>query len=135
MSPQDKCILLGDLNARMPNLDVFRDDKSGLSYAKNKDAKSNQHGSELTNLCASYNICPGHHMVLHQSGIKFKGNLTFRQKTWWVSQIDWVLCSKSCLSSITDFQDTPMRTNHAAPTLSLSMPKPDVQSLLERSRL
>ena len=82
-----RCILAGDLNARMPLLqNMFGDIGRQIAYEKNVDAKSNSHTKEVSLMCKECNIVPLNHMIYGDK--KFEGNLTFRKGKQWVTQVD-----------------------------------------------
>ena len=52
----DSLVILGDLNARMNDLDVFCETALDISYQENCDRGSNRNGKDLIELCAVYNL-------------------------------------------------------------------------------
>ena len=116
----DCLIILGDLNARMHNLDLFSDVTNGVEYRENVDPRTNASGHDLANLLKNCNLKPVNHLVY--KGKEFHGNYTFRQKASWISQLDWVIVSSTALQNVMDFDvlhDVPVPTNHAAVAVTL----------------
>ncbi len=134
---EDKTVILGDMNSRMPNLnDELNELSSGVSYSPNVDSRSNMHGRQLLNLCKNHGLKPINHM--QYKGQSYMGNFTYKQGRQWVSQLDWALCSKPVLPAIKEFnilQQTAIQTNHAALHLSVSVPIVSIQQIVERSRM
>ena len=59
-----RCILAGDLNARMPLLqDMFGDICRQITYEENIDDKSNAHTKEVLLLFKECDIVPLNHML------------------------------------------------------------------------
>ena len=117
---EDKVIILGDLNARMGNLDIFNDGQIDVSYQDNADPVSNANGRDVATLCQANSLKPVNHMKYRSK--QFDGNLTFRKKDRWISQLDWSLVSNACIQNIVSFnilQTATLPSDHAPITLTL----------------
>ena len=113
-------IIIGDLNARMENLNALQDQKIQLKYTENPDSTQNENGKEMINFCQTHNIVPVNHMIYRNAVCD--GELTFKRKNTWISQLDWVLCSKKILKHVKSFKilkDIMLQTDHAAIALCL----------------
>ena len=131
-----KVMVLGDLNARMPNLDVFCDRQNAVSYEKNVDRGSNSNGRTLLDIAMQCGLKPLNH--LRYNGRQYEGNFTFRQKTDWISQIDWILVNPEALPHVKLFSvasQLDLPTNHAAVTAMISYPPPTALSIKERAAM
>ena len=118
----------------MPRLDLLNDPEIGIVFEANPDTQKNSHGKILHDLCSSMEICPLNH--LSYQNINFEGKLTFRQREGWISQIDWILCSKQFVPHVKSFevlQQIPIKTNHAAVTCTLSVPPLSAELILKRA--
>ena len=134
MMTNDCVLIMGDLNARMPSLSKFNCHK--VYYRNNLDTSANAHGREIENICLTNGIIPLNH--LHTDHIDCIGDFTYRQKDEWISQIDWILCSKDLIPSVTDFhvlKDHPIPTNHAAVACDLNMKHYPIKDITDRARL
>ena len=70
------CLLVGDLNSRMPNLNRFGD--SAISYTENPDTGKNMNGTNVSSVCEQCDMTPVNHAVMGNRS--FRGNLSFRKK-------------------------------------------------------
>ena len=73
---QGKVIILGDLNARMPNLDMFN--STGVTYQPNPDRGSNANGCKVASLCADFGLVPLNHrqpLDIISKAISLSGNV------------------------------------------------------------
>ena len=84
-----KVIILGDLNARLPNLTVFN--SLDVHYSENPDKGTNQNGKDLESICTDYKLVPLNHRSTPNH--TFEGGMTFRQGQRWVSQLGLLLDS------------------------------------------
>ena len=136
MTYSGKIVMIGDLNARIPDLSRFNNQQKLITYDVNPDIGSNSHGRTLTQLCKDLYLYPVNHMKYKDSA--FTGGFTFRQGQTWKSQIDWVLSTESSICDILDFQihrQIPIKTDHAALELKIFTGAPTLVSILERACL
>ena len=129
-----KTLILGDMNARIPDLDNFDKPNSGISYHRNVDTRGNANGRELTLIMDSCRLNPLNHMRM--DGKQFGGGFTFKQKSQWISQLDWALCSLDILCDVISFnvmQNDVLPTNHAPITLTLACDNVSHSDLLTRA--
>ena len=127
-------LMFGDFNARMPKLENLQ--KCHVTYMENPDQVENAHGKELYSLCDDLDLLPLNLLVT--DGLMCDGNLTFRQGTRWISQIDWALVTQNVLNSILNFrilQNIPIRTDHAALDITLQCPLPSIDVVTARAEL
>ena len=136
MSTSNKNIVLGDLNARIANLSVLADPLRKISYSENSDKKSNQNGKPVISVCKSCDLKPLNHLIFN--GNKFQGDLTYKQGSQWISQLDWCLVSANALPHVASFKilhSSGLPTDHAALSLVLKQFEPSVTDLLYRSKM
>ena len=131
-----RVIIAGDINARLSDLQLkFGSPEHGIYYSKNVDpcprAKTN--AGEITNVCQEFNLKPVNHLQFNEK--HFPGNLTFKKKSQWISQLDWMICDTTSLPCIRDFQvlqKSCLPTDHAALSLTLECSTP-AQAILDRA--
>ena len=137
ISSDQNFIIIGDFNARMGNLAIqFDNERYQNSYADNCDNGSNAHGRTLKDMCGNLNLCPLNH--LRTPTKTFDGNFTYKQGATWISQIDWVLISEKSVQFVNNFniiQQLPIKTDHAAVSLSVTQTFLDTQRVLDRATL
>ena len=135
-SANDRMLVIGDFNSRMPNLSVFDDQARGVVYTNNVDNGTNAHGRELTSLCKWSGLYPVNHLTFN--GKYLAGGVTFRKREAWISQIDWCFCSSEVIPCIRKFSvlgESPLLGDHAALAVDVEVPGPCVDLTLERARL
>ena len=118
---EDRCLIIGDLNSRIPDLDTFADPTARISYSVNVDIGSNYNGRDLKQLMLNNRVVPLNHMIRGER--HFAGSLTFKKKSKWISQIDWALCSMSKVPAVTSFDilpDVNLPTDHAPISVTLA---------------
>ena len=132
---QGNTIVIGDLNSRMADLSTF-DDDSG-SYSTNPDKITNTHGRELKRLMLNNDLVPVN-CLTGRLGCQSESALTYRKGTQWVSQLDWVICTKQLREHIQQLKinhNHPLKSDHAALELTLIPPEPKGSILLNRATL
>ena len=127
-------LVLGDFNARIGDLNALVFEADRIQYSSNVDTATNTNGRDLVNLCLTSDLKPLNHMMYH--GKSFDGNLTFKQKDRWISQLDWAVASKDLLCDVLSFkilQSQSLPTNHAALALHLRSSRLSAAALLDRA--
>ena len=108
---ETKVIAMGDLNARLGNLNSIIE---GYSYQKNTDTTVNENGKHLANiLFNTSSALPLNHLV--QGSNVFDGGFTFQRNEQQKSQIDWCIVNNNSLKDIVNFQikrDCPGISDH-----------------------
>ncbi len=130
-----KSVVLGDVNARIPDLTQFNDTTIRLSYAQNIDTKQNMNGKDIAYLCHSCGLKPLNHLLYNDK--HFVGGLTFRQKHNWISQLDWAFISTNALKNVQQFDilnGVVLPTNHAPLAVELTNFDVSYQDLLTRAK-
>ena len=115
-------VILGDLNARMQNLNTFCQPSKNISYSQNVDLVSNENGRIAEKHFKTLNLTPVNHMIYKSK--HFEGNFTFRKKANWISQLDWAFVSTKLVPNITSFnvlQSHRIPTDHAPITLEINL--------------
>ena len=127
----NKAIIVGDLNARIPNLNTFNSD--GVWYSENPDRGSNANGNEVMSICRDFKLTPVNHM--NSSHASCKGNFTYRQGERWVSQLDWALIPTNMTDSVMsmDIPSGGFRQSNHAPLILALKPSVDHNALRERA--
>ena len=110
-----KVLIMGDINSRISNLSQFENPPLGFIYSMNPDHSTNANGSCTVDICQACEMIPVNHLTY--KGNPFPGALTYRQKSNWISQLDWAIISKSAVPQIKSFifhKDLSLPTDHAA---------------------
>ena len=134
--PNCNMLILGDLNARIGDLENFNNQGNEVTYTLNPDSVINNHGRVLRELCSNLDLVPVNN--LKKGSLTFTGGLTYRQGQVWKSQIDWAICSLGCLECVEDFQvvyESSLPSNHAPIYVTVGNDSSLFVSLVERSRL
>ena len=129
----NKCLVIGDLNARLPDLSLFDNDQ--LSFSPNPDPGSNPNGKTLTPLMLNHSMVPVNHLIT--SDLSCASSLTYRKGSTWISQLDWVICHVSLVPFITGFsvsRDPCIPSDHAAISVSLTTSQCCHETLYVRAR-
>ena len=119
-SEGQEILLIGDLNARLGDLNVFEDKNIELKYTDNVDPVINENGHKLRNMSSEMELIPVNHAIT--SVLQHEGNFTFKKKDRWISQLDWCFVSKNILKDVTCFkilQNCPLVSDHAALDISV----------------
>ena len=127
-------LVIGDFNARIAHLQSLDDLDYQISYSKNCDTGNNQNGTDLVTLCLENDLKVLNHLKFNET--VFKGAPTFRRKTTWISQIDWIAVSRGALNAISNFDildDVTLPTDHAALSVTVTNNRPLYDDLLERA--
>ena len=132
----EKVVLMGDLNARVGNPYITGHDGSVKEYGDVKDDTVNAHGRLLIKLCNNCDMAVVNH--LENLNTKFGGNLSFKKRNVWISEIDLCVAKNICVpyvkslkvnQSISGSDHAPLCT--VLDTSGLSQMTPEI--LLERS--
>ena len=135
-SSRANAVIIGDLNARIPNLSPLNDIGRNISYAANVDTKTNPNGKAILKTCIVCDLKPINHLQHHERS--FTGNLTYKKGKMWVSQLDWCLVSANALDNVADFsilQSAGLPTNHAPVSVELRNFEPSTVELVSRSSM
>ena len=62
MSTERHVMIVGDINARMPSLDIFSSQEKGIKHTQNPDTRGNQNGKDLVALCHLCDMTPLNHL-------------------------------------------------------------------------
>ena len=95
ISTDESVVILGDINACVPQLEVFVDQNLSMHYTQNPEKHQNANGKEMVAVCSECNLVPVNHLIYNN--VHCDGSFTYNQGNRWTSQLDWVLCSKKAL--------------------------------------
>ena len=117
----ENVFILGDFNARLSSLNIFKNPTRNIDYTPNPDGIINANGRELLSLCDSNGLIPVNHLQINQTSCE--GGLTYKKKQRWISQLDWAICTESAAKYVQSFnilhcEELP--TDHAALSLQIS---------------
>ena len=86
--------------------------------------RPNKNGRSLFNLIKNCSIFPLNGLK-YDNRLTFNRNCTFRRGNSWISEIDYILCSKRLIKYFSDFDidtDLSYPTNHAPVSICLNIP-------------
>ena len=92
-------IIIGDLNARMPELGTSTSREHGITV--NPDRIQNAIRKDILLLCESEGLLPVNHIAIDEQVLD--GGLTYKKGKIEVSQLDWILCTPSVVKHIKQF--------------------------------
>ena len=130
-----KIVIIGDLNSRMRNIQMFNNEENDLFYEQNPDQNTNENGKDLLTFCKEHKLIPVNHM--NHKNIICDGGLTYKKGPNWISQLDWALCSETAMENISALKierNHNLPTDHAGLSLSLSKLNTPIQSVLTRAK-
>ena len=119
--PYTKVLIIGDLNARVPEMSTNASRKHNVSYTHNPDSTLNMNGKDLHCLCDNSDLLFVNHMVTSDKSMD--GGLTYKKGAREVSQLDWALCTFPTIQHMDYFsviKNKDLRTDHYAIAVSLS---------------
>ena len=132
----EKVVLMGDLNARVGNPYITGHDGSVKEYGDVKDDTVNAHCRLLIKLSNNCDMAVVNH--LENLNTKFGGNLSFKKRNVWISEIDLCVAKNICVPYVKSLKvnQSIWGSDHAPlctvlDTSGLSQMTPEI--LLERS--
>ena len=131
-----KVVAIGDFNARVGTPRITDTSGNTYEYRGVKDDSINSHGRTLVNLCNNNSMVIANHIC--HNGRNFGGELSFKRRSTWISEIDLCLVKGECIDLIKDInvhQDIP-GSDHAPLTVTLatdSLPTLSPAELLQRA--
>lgn len=113
MTDRDRVIALGDFNARVATPQLSDRDGNYYQYRGVQDNVVNEHGRTLLNICNNNGLAVANH--LHRNGKLLGGDLSFRRRERWLSEIDLCVIKNECVDMITNLHmdQTVPRSDHA----------------------
>ena len=127
-----RVVLIGDLNARIPDLSAFNCHEA--IYTTNPDQGQNENGREILSICKDFQLVPINHRKSEDK--LFDGGLTYRQGQTWTSQLDWAFSSTQLAKSFLSFQILSSgfpQSDHAPLAISLAPLKESAELLAQRA--
>ena len=130
--------VLGDLNARVAVPKLSDSDNRPFVYSGVVDHVLNARGRSLINMCSDNNMVIANHLVFNDK--QLGGQLSFKRRNQWISEIDLCLANQECCKLITQVatrQDI-VGSDHAPLCVSIAIPSTlitNVEMLLERAVL
>ena len=134
---EDSFIIMGDMNAKVPNREILVKDYANMSFKPCKD-NCNFNGEVLQDMCAGCNLLLLNNLKYNEK--QFSDQLTFRKKARWVSQLDVCLISTDLIDEVVALeinQDVTLPSDHAIVTLKMCF-RPrllPIEAVLKRSKL
>ena len=130
-----KTLAIGDINARIPDLTQFNSPHEGIRYSENIDKGKNSNGKRFSDVLHTCDMKPINHMNIDEKS--FIGDLTFRKKKSYISQVDWAVVTPDAVDHVLDFsilQSSSLPTDHAAISVKLGNFKESAESLKMRAQ-
>ena len=130
--------VLGDLNARVAVPKLSDSDNRPFVYSGVVDHVLNARGRTLINMCSDNNMVIANHLVFNDK--QLGGQLSFKRRNQWISELDLCLANQECCKLITQVatrQDI-VGSDHAPLCVSIAIPSTlitNVEMLLERAVL
>ena len=93
---------MGDLNARVGEPRIRDENGNQYEYRGIKDHTINDHGRTLVNVCNNKKLVVVNHLIYGEKRID--GNLTFKRKDEWISEIDLCIVKKESLCMIKEIE-------------------------------
>ena len=118
--PQENIIVLGDFNARVGTPSIKNEDGYLYRFEGGRDAIVNSHGRAIENMCNNNEMVIVNN--LKYNGQLYNGNLTFKRRNTWLSEIDLCISKRQCLSMIQDFRvhQEVIGSDHAPLSITLT---------------
>ena len=123
-----KPIIIGDLNARCATAVASLTETIQLHKlshyrpSKDKIAGANQNGRHVIQLCEDCELLVLNNLIYGER--TFDGNLTFRRKNVWISEVDLCLIAPTLIDAITEFSinnDISLPSDHAPISISIDV--------------
>ncbi|KAK3886208.1 hypothetical protein Pcinc_009627 [Petrolisthes cinctipes] len=110
---QDKVIVLGDFNVCVATPLLADRDGNYYQYQGVQDNVVKEHGRTLLNICNNNGLTVANH--LYHNGNLLGGDLSFRRRGHWISEIDLCIIKNECADMITNLNvdQTIPRSDHA----------------------
>ena len=134
VSSSPHAFVLGDLNARLGNLEIFNSERG--NYTINPDTGRNTHGTHIRDICRECSMQPVNHFC--STSVQCGGARTFKQRNTWISQLDWALCTHQSIEFVKEFSvihDQDIPSNLAPISIKIQIPDMSGRFLLERAKL
>lgn len=117
----EKVVVMGDFNARVGD-PIIRDEMGNLyEYQEVKDRTKNDHGKILVNVCNNNKMVIANHL---RTGTKVVGgDLSFRRKEEWISEIDLCVVKENSVDLIEGLvvNQEVGRSDHAPLSVTLNL--------------
>ena len=134
----ENVIVLGDLNGRVA-VPKFSD-PDGVPYVYNGvvDPTLNARGRAIMNVCENNNMVICNHLAY--KGRQLGGQLSFKRRQQWISELDLCLSKRGCLEQISelDMRQDIIGSDHAPLCVTLAIPSTtatSIESLINRSAM
>ena len=99
---QERVFMMGDFNARVGVPYITNDNGYKYEYEDVRDYVINGHGRTLLNICNNNELVIANHLKYDRK--KFGGNLSYKQKNNWISEIDLCVVKANCRKMIKDVE-------------------------------
>ena len=99
---QQKVVMMGDFNSRVGVPSIANDKGDEYEYEGVCDYTVNGHGRTLLNICNNNELVIANHLKYDTR--RLGGNLSYKQKTNWISEIDVCVVKANCIKLIKDLK-------------------------------
>ena len=97
-----KMFIMGDLNSRVGVPTNLRTGSRTLAYQDCEDETLNTNGRRVLALCEDNKLVIINNLTY--GNVHFKSSLSFRKKAEWISELDLLLCSDTCIEVVKSFK-------------------------------
>ena len=91
----DKIVVMGDFNSRVGTPRIKDKNDNMYAYRDVSDIFVNEHGKTLMNVCNNNSLVVANH--LYHTGRQLGGNLSFKRRHNWISEIDLCIVRNDCI--------------------------------------
>ena len=128
--------VLGDLNARVAVPALVDPEGMAYVYTGVADQTLNARGRSILNVCANNDMVVANH--LNYMNKQLGGNLSYKQRQLWISELDLCLAKQTCIDQIAkvDIRQDIKGSDHAPLCVTLAIPSAtitNIESLMKRS--
>lgn len=118
---KDQVIALGDFNARVAKPQLTDGNGNQYHYQGVRDNELNEHGRTLLNICNNNGLVVANHLCCDRKLLG--GDLSFRRREQWISEIDLCVAKNECVNMISDIRvdHTVPGSDHAPLCVTVSM--------------
>ena len=122
-------LVMGDFNARVGTPDLVDNDNIPYVYSGIEDNTVNARGRSLVNMCSNNDMIITNHLKYNNK--QLGGNLSFKRRGHWISELDLCLAKQGCLNQIVDvyIRQDILGSGHAPLCVTLGIPTATLTSI------